>query len=92
MFEWIAIYGSDGALGGRSMLGVEDPGQRTAISLNQVTAAVATCGKPSPTFDTILTLKILSLACSDTINDFIEAHRKQQRALARRSRRKRSRP
>lgn len=76
MFEWIAIHGGDGALGGRSMLGVADPGQRTAISLNQVTAAVANCGKPSPTFDTVLTLKILSLVCTDTINDFIEAHRK----------------
>jgi hypothetical protein len=82
MFEWIAIYGSDGPLGGRSMLGVADPGQRTAISLNQVTAAVATCGKPSPTFDTVLTLKILRLACTVTINDLIEAHRKQQRVLA----------
>ena len=88
MFEWIAIYGSDGALGGRSMLGVADPGQRTAISLNQVTAAVATCGKPGPTFDTVVTLKILSLACTDTISDFIEAHRKQQRVLAKRRRRK----
>jgi hypothetical protein len=89
MFEWIAIYGGDGALGGRSMLGVADPGQRTAISLNQVTAAVATCGKPSSTFDTVLTLKILSLACTETINDFIEADRKQQRVL--RSRRRRER-
>ncbi|MPY87563.1 MAG: hypothetical protein GEU99_06555 [Luteitalea sp.] len=87
MFEWIAVYGSDGPLGGRSMLGVADPGQRTAISLNQVTAAVATCGKPSPTFDTVLTLKILRLACTEAINDFIEAHRKQQRLLAKHRRR-----
>jgi hypothetical protein len=82
MLEWIAVYGSDGAVGGRSMLGVADPGQRTAISLNQVTASVATCGKPSPTFDTVLTLKILSLACTEAINDFIEAQQKQQRLLA----------
>jgi hypothetical protein len=83
MFEWIATYGG-GLLGGRSMLGVAQPGQRTAISLNQVTAAVATSRKPSPTFDTVLTLKILSLACTQTINEFIEAHRKQQRVLAKR--------
>jgi hypothetical protein len=88
MFEWIAIYGSDGALGGRSMLGVAEPGQRTAISLNQVTAAVATCAKPAPTFDTVLTLKILTLACTDTINHFTEAHRKQQLVLAKRRRTK----
>ena len=88
MFEWIAIYGADGALGGRSMFGVADPGQRTAISLNQVTAALATGGKPNPTFDTVLTLKILSLACTEIINAFIEAHRKQQRVLAEHRRRK----
>jgi hypothetical protein len=87
MFEWIAIYGGDDALGGRSMLGVADPGQRTAISLNQVTAAVASCGKPSPTFDTVLTLKVLRLACTEAINNFIEAHRKQQRLLAKHRRR-----
>lgn len=86
IFDWIALHGPD-ALGGRSMLGVADPGQRTAISLNQVTAAVATCGTPSPTFDTVLTLKVLSLACTDTINAFIEAHRRQQRVLAKRRRR-----
>jgi hypothetical protein len=87
MFEWIAIYGRHGVLGGRSMLGVAEPGQRTAISLNQVTGAVATCKNPSPTFDTVLTLKILSLACTETINAFIEAHRRQQRVLAKRRRR-----
>jgi hypothetical protein len=87
MFEWIAIYGRQGVLGGRSMLGVAEPGQRTAISLNQVTGAVATCKSPSPTFDTVLTLKILSLACTETINGFFEAHRRQQRVLAKRRKR-----
>jgi len=92
MFEWIKIYGRRGFLGGRSMLGVADPGQRTAISLNQVTAAVATCGRPSPTFDTVLTLKILSAACSETINGFTDAHRQQQRVLENRARKGVGRP
>jgi len=88
-FECIAIYGRDGFLGGRSMLGVADPGQRTAISLNQATAALATCGKSGSTFDTVLTLKILSLACTETINDFLEAHRLQRHVLRNHRRRKR---
>jgi hypothetical protein len=89
MFAWIAVYGRHGFLGGRSMLGVADPGQRAAISLNQVTAAVATYRKSSPTFDTLLTLKILRLVCTVTITRFLEAHQRQHRVLAKRRRRKR---
>lgn len=83
MFEWIALYGRDGVLGGRSMLGVADPGQRTAISLNQATAALAGYSGQNTTFDTIVTLRILRLLCDRTIANLLTAHQRQQRVLGR---------
>jgi hypothetical protein len=84
MFAWIARYGRSGFLGGRSVLGVADPGQCAAISLNQVSAAVVMCGRVEPQLDTIIMLKVLGLACTATINNFLKAHRRQQQELRRR--------
>jgi hypothetical protein len=84
----LGVYDSDVLLAGPSNFGLAAPGQNTAISLNQLTAALV--HGDEATFDTVVSLKVLSRLGVQAVKEFVQVQ-KQIQAEEDRRRAKRAR-
>jgi hypothetical protein len=84
LFNRFSSYKSDVLIAGPSVYGMADAGQGAAISLNQITSAVASV--EDVTLDTIVALKILNQLALETIDAFVAVQRRLERAEDRRRR------
>jgi hypothetical protein len=84
LFDRFSSYRSDVLIAGPSVFGLAEAGQGAAISLNQVTSAVASLEKVD--FDTIVALKVLDQLGLETIDAFVTVQNRLQRAEDRRRR------
>lgn len=73
--------GPSALLAGSSLYGLADPGQNTAISLNQLTTALLLV---EPSLDNLVFLGAQSRLVDETCNAFIEVHHKLQRGAQQR--------
>jgi hypothetical protein len=84
LFNRFSSYKSDVLIAGPSVFGLADAGQGVAISLNQITSAVASLKDVS--LDTLVALKVLNQLGLETIDAFVTVQRKLENAEDRRRR------
>jgi hypothetical protein len=85
LFNRFSSYKSEVLIAGPSVFGLADAGQGVAISLNQITSAVASL--EDVRLDTLVTLKVLNQLGLETIDAFVTAQRQLEAAEDRRRRR-----
>jgi hypothetical protein len=84
LFNRFSSYKSDVLIAGPSVFGLADAGQGVAISLNQITSALASLEDVS--LDTLVALKVLKQLGLETIDAFVTVQRQLESAEERRRR------